>query len=229
MMLKFARFDMKIELTSSSVATLEVPDHHLFARVVQSLLSELGECADESYFLFEGEKTVAPKGKLLIINTLPELPLHDRSFEKKLFEKLDVELKSGGNLAAASEMVEGLAADINKSLRKLSLGLWGTYEFSLDWNLPIYLKAFGFGLDADDGLSLLEKCIRFFGLCVDIGFRKPLVFVNTKSFFDSKETKTLFEQVIFHGLTVLNLESHVDNVTYSNEMKYMLDMGFSDT
>ena len=119
MMLKFARFDMKIELTSSSVATLEVPDHHLFARVVQSLLSELGECADESYFLFEGEKTVAPKGKLLIINTLPELPLHDRSFEKKLFEKLDVELKSGGNLAAASEMVEGLAADINKSLRKL--------------------------------------------------------------------------------------------------------------
>ena len=55
------------------------------------------------------------------------------------------------------------------------------------------------------------------------------MFVNTKSFFDSKETKTLFEQVIFHGLTVLNLESHVDNVTYSNEMKYMLDMGFSDT
>lgn len=49
---------------------------------MQSLLSDKGERAIEPYFFFDEGKAIAPKGRALIIHSLPQLPVHDRSFEK---------------------------------------------------------------------------------------------------------------------------------------------------
>ncbi len=229
MILKFARFDLQIELTNEAVSTLEICDRSLFSRIVQSLLSDKGERAIEPYFFFDEGKAIAPKGRALIIHSLPQLPVHDRSFEKALFDRLNNELHNNANADDSREKIEKLFLELNEVVKGLSLELWGSYEFSVNWNLPTYLKAFGYGLEADsDSSSLLDRCIQFFGLCVDIGFQKPLIFVNAKSFFSSLEVETLFEQAFFHGLSVLFLEPWPSDNRLSHEVKYKIDLGFSN-
>lgn len=226
MKLKFMRFDSVIDFDDGTVHTLEVHERPLFARMVESLKSNLGEKAAEPFVLLEGERSVAPKGRLLMLSNFPELPLHDKTIEKSLYERIASEIAEGveptGGILDLGELAKGL----NHQIEKTSLSMWGTYSFEMDWDLARYLKAFGYGLTIDEDTSLLDRCIRFFGLCVDIGFKKPLVGFNIKSFFSEIELDQLFEQAIFHGIPLLLLETWWDGNCYKGEKKMVIEQGF---
>lgn len=225
MIIKFARINSAIEIDPNNVTVLEISGRNLFARVVSSLLSELGDQAVEPYHCFVGEKAVSPKGKLLFLDNLPNLPIKDRAFEKLLYERVAHDLFEVPGMEQDAEKIETLGALLEEELAKRELGLWGRYGFDVHWDLMTYLKAFGFGARCDDTESFLERCIRFFGLCVDIGYSKPLVTVNLKSFLEKNELQELYEQAIFHGISLVLLESWRDETEYSHERKIYLELG----
>lgn len=223
---KFARFDPVVEICSDAVSVLEIADRRLFARVVESLRSEAGQCAIEPYHFFEGTKAVSPKGKLLFLSDLPMLPLHDRMFEKVLYEGITKNFEDDGR-TNDMEVIRENAFSIRRVLEGCTLAMWGNYSFGLNWDIAGYLKAFNFGLDIEPGASFLERCISFFGLLVDIRFKKPLIAVNIKSFLSDEEVNQLNEQAIFHGIQMLELESWVDEHPRVTEKKICLEQVFS--
>lgn len=225
MKIKFARFSSLLDLDAGHVLTLEVVERTLFARIVMSLTSELGEKAIEPYFMFDGERSVAPRGKLLFLDNLPELPLRDRAFEKALYEKLAEEVADMPGLEQGMQEIEARGRTLSDDIRSRSLGMWGTYDFEVHWDLMAYLKAFGFGVRLDGSETFLERCISFFGLCVDIGFNKPLVAINLKSFLSKNELEKLFGQAIFHGIHLVLLESWKDENVYDSERKIRIEQG----
>ena len=223
MNLKFARFDSVLCLDDASISTLEVHDRALFTRLVASLISELGDRAVEPYFLFEGEKQVAPKGKMLILNNLPSLPLRDRALEKLLYQRIAADILEGADPIITRDEWEDFGRTITEKIRMQSLEMWGTYDFGVDWEVDTFLKAFAFGLDEDPSAAFLDNLIRFFGLCVDIGMKKPLVLVNVKSFLEENDLEELFSQAIFHGIPLLLMESWVDHRVFGCEKKMRID------
>lgn len=225
MIIKFARIDSAIDIDAEKVTVLEVGDRKLFARVVASLLSELGDQAVEPYHLFIGERAVSPKGKLLFLNDLPNLPIKERAFEKLLYERVAHDLFEAPGMEQDAERIEALGGLLEEELTRREFGLWGRYGFDVHWELMTYLKAFGFGVRCDDTDSFLERCIKFFGLCVDIGYNKPLVAVNLKSFLEEIDLRELYEQAFFHGISLVLLESWRDATVYSNERKICLELG----
>lgn len=224
MKLQFTRLEETICFSTDQVVTLQIEDRQLFTRVVSSLISEEGEEAIEPYRFWENdEKKISPKKAVLVINTLPTLPLMDRVLLGKLYEHLSRTFEQG---IEQTEAFAEISRQLIMNCENLSTMLWGTYSFNTSWSLATFLKAFCFGPSVDQGESILDNFISFFGLCADINFNKPLVLVNMKSFFNKNELETLFEQAIFYGIEILLLESWNDETKYQYEQKLTVDQGF---
>ena len=229
MKIKFSRFESVIEFRHDAVTVVEVVERPLFTRIVLSLQSELGEGAVEPYFCFEDAKAVSPKGKLLLLGNLPSLPVNDRSFEKSLYLKIVSNIDSALAREEDDADIEECGRRLRSLIEAIDLGLWGSYDFEVHWDLATFLKAFGYGVHFDDTESFLDRCIRFFGLCVDIGFDKPLVAINLKSFLSESELKELYAQAFFHGIKLCLLEAWHDERQFANERKIVLEQGFLES
>lgn len=221
MKLQLMRLGAEIELAPDFVATFQIESRHVFARVVSALLSEQGEDAEEPYLLWgDDQKAFSPKKALMVLNQLPNAPLDDRVILGKLYDHVAEKVAQDNEIEDALVALQG---ELRECVARAGMGMWGTYDFALNWGLPQFLKAFGYRpRNAEDG-SLLEKCIAFFELCTDIGFDKPLVLVNAKSFFTEEEVQTLISQAIFCGIRLLLLESWHDDAIYKNERKTTID------
>lgn len=226
MKLKFARFDSQIDLEAGHVEVLEIHERHLFTRIVSSLKSEKGEKAVEPYFLIDNEKSVSPKGRLQLLDALPDLPTHDKGLEKLLYQRLVSEALESTDMMGLDKELAMLGAKINERIRAQSLTLWGTYDFMSSWDFATYLKAFPFGVEEYDDETFLEKCIHYLDLCVDISFKKPHIAINLKSFLSEDELCTLYEQVKFHGIALLLIESWCDSRLFDGERKTCIEQGF---
>ena len=224
MKLQLLRFQCDVDLAPGCVRTLQIEDHHVFARVVESLASEKGLEAVEPYALWdEAGKKVNPKKALLLLNSLPAVPYDDKALLAKLYAYMRMQLE---NAPDANEGVSQLAYGILDALEAKALELWGTYSFGEDWSVEAFLKAFAFTPAINGDAMLLDRAIALFGLCADIGFQSPMVMVNAKSFFDAKELETLFQQAVFFGVRLLLLESHKDEMHYDIEQKVIIDQDF---
>ena len=228
MKLKFARFDTLIDFEDCAVTTIEVNNRTLFCRIVQSLESELGEQAVEPYYLFVDERSVASKGKLLFLNELPSLPLHDRSFEKALYAKLLEQMTNEADMDGRLSEINRVGGEIRGLIQSGGLSMWGRYNFEVNWDAATFLKAFGFGVEVDECDTLLDRWIKFLGLCVDIGLNKPLVTVNLKSFLDTKDLQELYRQAFFHGIQLVLIESWRDERQFLSERKIRIDQHLLD-
>lgn len=227
MKLKFERFEPCIELNPKWVSTLEVEDGGLFSGMVEALVSERGESSAEPYVIFSDEgRSIAARGKLLVLNSLPCLPLTDQSMKKSLYLKMAAEISEHPENEGMAEDLADLAAKMCQAFAGASLNLWGDYQFEIDWDIVAFLKAFGYSPRAYEGEGLLEKCINFLSLCVDIGYSKPLVFVNLKKFLSERDAKSFVEQSIFHGISVLLLESGCSEFDIPGERKTSIDHRF---
>lgn len=224
MKLQFTKLEEIICFSADQVVTLQIEDRQLFSRVISSLISEEGEEAIEPYRFWENdEKKISPKRAVLVINTLPALPLMDRVLLGKLYEHISSALEQD---IERTETSTEISRQLIMDCENLNTMLWGTYSFNTSWSLATFLKAFCFGPSVDQSESILDNFISFFGLCADINFNKPLVLVNMKSFFNKNELEALFEQAIFYGIELLLLESWNDETQYRYERKLVVDQGF---
>lgn len=218
------RLELDVDLGCGSVTTLRVTDKALFARVVESLLSEKGEYAKEPYLLFDEDgKRVSPKRKMLVLHTLPEVPLNDRVLVDKLLNRIR-------NVSEADttiyEKIQGLSAKLNCVVEETAGFLFGDYSFAKDWDLGTYLKAFSFLPQMGKCYTLLDNCIRLVELVTDVAPEMPLVMVNAKSFFTNEELWELFDRAVFSGVQLLLLETYNDKVSYEQERLIVVDRHF---
>ncbi len=115
---------------------------------------------------------------------------------------------------------------IQGSLEELSLQMWGSYQFEVNWDPEQFLKAFSYQPAFEEDAPLLERCMRFLEMCVDVNLNKPLLFVNAKSFFTPEAFQELLSHVFFCKLPVLFLESWKDDTVYEYEKKIGIDQHF---
>ncbi len=224
MKLSILRLGTTINLESSIVSTLQIENRFVFTRVTASLQSEKGEEAVEPYQLTdESNKPISPKKALFLLNTLPALPLNDRSLLTNLYKNICTQSNESSNTDCSSEYLNELMQKVFSETSNLTHSTWGNYDFGLEWNLETLLKAFCFTPLVEDESSLLENSIAFFELLADINFSAPIIFVNAKSFFASHDLEILFEQAIFCGIKLLLLESWNDENNYKNERKTIVD------
>ena len=224
MILKLLRFESEIHLGPGVVATLQIEDRSLFARVVSSLLSEQAEEALEPYALWGDDgKKLSPRGAFLVLDALPTIPLSD----KKLLSKLYAHIASAiSDDDAVEARVAAAMTGLESTITERNVELWGTYDFLTSLNVPQLLKAFGFQPYVEEGQPLAEQLVSFFGLCADIGLSQPLVLVNGKSFFAENALTVLAEQSFFYGIPLLLLESWNDATQYEWERKTTIDQWF---
>lgn len=223
MKVQLLRYDVEVSLSPEHVSTLEVLNRTVFARVVSSLLSEEGEKAAEPYQLWNDlGRRASPRKALLLVNNLPSLPSDNRTLLNKLYGIVGSELDASG----MSEEADALGQHLRALLADATNGMWGQYEFGLDWNQAAFMKAFSLMPACEEGESLLENCIAFLGFCVDIKLDMPIVLVNAKSFFAREELDRLFEQAVFLGVELLLLESWHDDDAHQKEAKTVLDQDF---
>ncbi len=221
MRFRLLRLDVDVEIQEGDISTLEIEDRTLFARVVKALLSEVGEYAEEPYLLFDDSgKRVNPKKALHVINTLPEVPLSDRTMLAKLFklvtERSELE-------PALYEQIQSLSSALMEATEDIVGGMRGDYGLAVEWSYETFLKSFGLSPITNQDYSLLDNCIRLFGFCADIGDLAPVVLVNAKSFFSENELEELFDQAVFSGTRLLLLESWIDARTFTRETKTTID------
>lgn len=220
MKLRFARLDCDVMLAKDAVTTLEIHDRRVFARIVQALISARGKFAIEPYLLFdEREKEVRPQNALLVVHSLPTLPLRDRNLLSKLYKRMNTLMELESNRYAR---IHQLAAQLEGEISLVAESLWGDYGLASEWSLGAYLKTYNFS-SAESDESLLDNCIRFVDLCVDVAPDLPVVLVNAKSFFAWDELEILYDHVVFSGLELLLLESWPQSVILKNETKTVLD------
>ena len=74
--------------------------------------------------------------------------------------------------------------------------------------------------------SLLDNCIKFFDLCVDVAPDSLVILVNSKSFFTQEELEILFDHAVFCGVDLLLIESWPCDTVYELECKTVLDQHF---
>ena len=124
--------------------------------------------------------------------------------------------------------INRVGGEIRGLIQSGGLSMWGRYNFEVNWDAATFLKAFGFGVEVDECDTLLDRWIKFLGLCVDIGLNKPLVTVNLKSFLDTKDLQELYRQAFFHGIQLVLIESWRDERQFLSERKIRIDQHLLD-
>ena len=224
MILKLLRFDGELSIGPEKVTTLEIENRHVFSRVASSLISERGEEAVEPYAIWDdaGKKKTA-KGAFLVLSSLPELPLNDRTLLSKLYAKLAGSIRDDIEL---SDKIAGTTAELKNYFLDENIELWGQYEFGSTWDVAQVLKSFSFRPAADDDQTLLERMVNLFGLCADVNLGKPILLINAKSFFEPEELSEVASQAFFYGCPLMMLESWTDDSTHDWEQKTCIDQWF---
>lgn len=224
MILKLLQLECTVAVNESSVTTLQIEDRKTFARVVASLESELGEAADEPYILMDEKgKRISPRKALLIIDSLPNIPLSDRTLLGKLYKRMARELEMDSERFIK---VRELATELRNVFESVSDSLWGDYMATSEWEFDAYLKVFGFSPMLGESDGLLDKCMRFIDLCFDVEERRPLVLVNAKSFFSQEELDELLERAVISGIKMILVESWRDSESHPYERKVVIDQHF---
>lgn len=224
MRISFVGFDHSIDVTSSHVRVLQIANEALFARVVESLLSGRGAQAIEPYTLWgdDGEE-VRPSSAFITIANPFELPWKHRSLMGALYSRIEEMLLLDEDRRL---QLQELNAELCSCVCKMGFQFNADYGFKVEWGLSQYLKAFGYGIDSSESMSLLDNLIQFVDMSADMAIEEVLVFVNLKTFLTVSELNDLYSRVFLRGIRVLLLENHESRTYHEIERKTVVDQHF---
>lgn len=224
MNLMLSGFEAPIEIKGGHALSFEIEDRRLFARVCQSLHSELGEEALEPYAVYddEGGKVRPAKAFLLVFNPF-DLPWNAKPLMGKIIDRMEEMLLADDALRLG---IEERGRALSTAVEEMGLQLQSDYAFKVDWGIAEYLKSFDFEVEVDEADSLLENLIKFLKLAEDASLKKALCFLNLKNFLDETELEEFFCQVFLSKSKVLMLEGIHDDRVFEYEMKMRIDKAF---
>lgn len=199
---------------------LEVQDRTLFARICQSLESELDDEAVEPYALWDGEDRRSSRNRFLFVFDPFNLPWNERALIGEVLERVEGMFMNEDGVRREIELAGRMLSD---RVASLGLQLRSDYAFEVQWEMRKYLKAFDFGVETDPSDPLLDNLIKFLKFASDAAFDRQLVFVNLKSFLPRDEVQEFYRQAVFSELNVLLLENAPDDAWYEYERKMSID------
>ena len=223
MNLVLSGFSEALTLGSDRVSVLEVHNRRLFARICQSLASELDSEALEPYALWNGEDRRSSRNYFLFVFNPFELPWSERALMGEVLERVE------GMFLAEDDVrqeIEAVGRALSERVASLGLRLQSDYAFEVQWEMRKYLKAFDFGVEVDPFDALLDNLIKFLKFASDAAFEKQLVFVNLKNFLEPDEVQEFYRQAVFLELNVLLLENVPDDAVFEYERKMCIDKDF---
>ena len=223
MRLVFEGFDNALDIVPGRVAVLALENQKLFSRVCESLLSGLGSEAVEPYGLWEGNEKLNQKQAFIPVLSPLELPWKHRVLGARLHKVIEQLLMEDDEARAR---LDTLALRLASSTTSLAFQLHGSYGFKVEWALADYLKAFGFGVEIEDGNSLFDKLIQFIDFAADMQLREVLLFINLETFLSKNEMEEFDKHVFFQELSVLLLEQRSYDQVCDNESKVHVDQHF---
>lgn len=224
MKIVFSGLEKSIEISKESVSVLQVENHVLFARLCQSLLQGKEERAIEPYTLWddEGNRVKAHDGLMIIVDPF-QLPFRHKALMGSLYKKIAYELLIEEDVRSR---LQDLSSEMNACVNEIARSFNGDYEFTLEWGVENYLKAFGFDVEASDDQMLLDNLIRFLELAADMAYGGTLVFVNLRTFLSKNEIEELNRSIIFHRIKVLMLENTDSSIYDEFDSKRVVDQHF---
>lgn len=223
MNLVLSGFSEALTLGSDRVSVLEVHNRRLFARICQSLASELDSEALEPYALWNGEDRRSSRNYFLFVFNPFELPWSERALMGEVLERVEDMFLAEDDVR---QEIETAGRALSERVASLGLRLQSDYAFEVQWEMRKYLKAFDFGVEVDPFDALLDNLIKFLKFASDAAFEKQLVFVNLKNFLEPDEVQELYRQAVFLELNVLLLENVPDDAVFEYERKMCIDKDF---
>lgn len=224
MKLMLSGFETPAEISKGHALSLEIENRRLFARICQSVRSELGEEALEPYAVYDDEGGKVRPSKAFLFAFDPfDLPWHSKSLIGKVIDRMEGMLLSDDGLRQA---IEGRGRALSVAVEEMGFQLQSDYAFKVDWAIAEYLKSFDFEVEVNEADSLLENLIKFIKLAEDASCGKIICFLNLKSFLDEMELEEFFSQVFRSDLHVLLLEDAHDDRTFEYERKMLIDEAF---
>ena len=223
MNLVLSGFSEALTLGSDRVSVLEVHNRRLFARIWQSLASELDSEALEPYALWNGEDRRSSRNYFLFVFNPFELPWSERALMGEVLERVEDMFLAEDDVR---QEIETAGRALSERVASLGLRLQSDYAFEVQWEMRKYLKAFDFGVEVDPFDALLDNLIKFLKFASDAAFEKQLVFVNLKNFLEPDEVQEFYRQAVFLELNVLLLENVPDDAVFEYERKMCIDKDF---
>lgn len=224
MNLVFDEIDTAISINNRFINVIQVEQPKLFSRLLCSLMSCKGREAEIPYTIWDDrEEELNPTNAFLIVTNPVDLPWKDKGINNKLYGRMNDLMMEDDELR---QKLSELQTTLNTSISFLGLQLRSDVRFNLEWNLQNYLKCFGFSVDLEDNVTLLDNLISFIDYIFDLKIYRVLLFVNLKIFLTENELKELYSHVIFLGLRVLLLEGTRDSHFYSQEKKHVVEQEF---
>ena len=223
MNLVLSGFSEALTLGSDRVSVLEVHNRRLFARICQSLASELDSEALEPYALWNGEDRRSSRNYFLFVFNPFELPWSERALMGEVLERVEDMFLAEDDVR---QEIEAVGRALSERVASLGLRLQSDYAFEVQWEMRKYLKAFDFGVEVDPFDALLDNLIKFLKFASDAAFEKQLVFVNLKNFLEPDEVQEFYRQAVFLELNVLLLENVPDDAVFEYERKMCIDKDF---
>lgn len=220
MNLVLSGFSEALTLGSDRVSVLEVHNRRLFARICQSLASELDSEALEPYALWNGEDRRSSRNYFLFVFNPFELPWSERALMGEVLERVEDMFLAEDDVR---QEIETAGRALSERVASLGLRLQSDYAFEVQWEMRKYLKAFDFGVEVDPFDALLDNLIKFLKFASDAAFEKQLVFVNLKNFLEPDEVQEFYRQAVFLELNVLLLENVPDDAVFEYERKMCID------
>ena len=223
MNLVLSGFSEALALGNDKVSVLEVHNRRLFARICQSLASELDDEALEPYTLWDGEDRRSSRNRFLFVFDPFELPWSEKALLGEVHERVEEMFLAEDDVR---QEIEAAGRALSERVASLGLRLQSDYAFEVQWEMRKYLKAFDFSVEVDPSDALLDNLIKFLKLTSDASFDKQLVFVNLKTFLEPDEVQEFYRQAVFSKLSVLLLENIPDEASFEYERKMVIDLDF---
>lgn len=224
MKLSFSGLENALDITPGRVSILQIESISLFTRVCQSLFTMHEEDRLESFTVWDDNgKEIASKNAFLSVVNPFDLPWRDRGLLTALYNQLDCLMKEDD---IVRQEIESAHQRLEHLVKGLSLQLNSHYSFGIEWDLSQALKAYSFGIDRSDSVTLLDNLIRFIEFLHDVCYRKTLVFVNIEKFLTKSELLELETQLFFHNVAALFLVQGVDDIKLANSRKLVVDQEF---
>lgn len=224
MKLTFSGFEHSLDIQPGYISVLQVESVTLFTRVCQSLLGKEPSQLGEPFTVWNDEgKEVSARNAFLPIANLFNLPWQDRGLVSALYAQIDKHMKEDEEIR---QKIEVTHQELESLIVNLGLRMNGNYSFGLEWEISQSLKAYSFGIDSSDAVTLFDNLIRFIEYIHDICYKKVLIFVNIEKFLIKNELLELEKHLFFHSLSALILMQGNEKIVFQNARYLCIDQEF---
>ncbi len=192
---------------------------------MDSLLLGEGDNIAEPFILLEDEKELKPSKNIEVVTDIISLDINNKKFITAAIESLN-------RFCLADEMlnaeIEKLHQKLYNQIIDLMNELSSDFCISANWNLAKYLKAYEFSVQINSFDGMFEKLMTYIQLMAEFMQGKTICFINLKSYFDNAELVELYKYAIYNKVTILLVESSVQNDTLDYERKLIIDNEFDE-